>query len=213
MAVKTWGYVVAAACLSVCLCSGSALAQGVFDHPVRSGSPEAEALQGIAAKLRAQLPVEGAIRQQKHLSILREPMVSQGAFTLAKNGTLHWRIREPFAVAYRMEAGQLTRTMDGETDTLSASAEPALYGFFQLFGRLFELSLSDLQDYFAVSLLTASETREHWVLGLTPADSRLKTMLAHIVVQGQGGLIDQVTLTEPGDDYTVLHFTYAPADT
>jgi quercetin dioxygenase-like cupin family protein len=213
MAIKAWGYLVAIIGLSVCLCSGSALAQGVFDHPVRAGSPKAEALQSIAAKLRQQLPIEGAIRQQKHLSILRQPMVSQGTFTLANNGQLHWRIREPFAVAYHMEAGQLTRTMDGETETLSASAEPALYGFFQLFGRLFELSLSDLQEYFSVSLLTASETREHWIIGLTPADSRLQKMLAHIVVQGQGGVIEQVTLTEPGDDYTVLHFTYTPADT
>jgi hypothetical protein len=206
--------VVLAKVLGFCLCVWSCVgvAQGVFDHPVQAGSAEAESLEVIADELRQNLPVSGAIKQQKHLAILREPMVSKGAFTLAADGDLQWRITEPFAVAYSMAAGELTREMDGKSETITASAEPALYGFFQLFGRLFDLSLQDLNSYFSVYLLTAAEAGEHWVIGLTPQDSRLQKVLSHIVVQGEDGMIDQVTLTEPGEDYTVLYFSYAAAD-
>lgn len=191
------------------LCSVVCIAQGVFDHPVHAGSTEAEALGDIAAQLRQNLPVHGAIEQKKHLTILREPMISTGSFELLSDGILDWRIEEPFAVAYSMAADELTRTMDGETETITASGEPALYGFFQLFSRLFELSLKDLNSYFSVCLLTAADTGERWVIGLTPEDARLKKVLAHIVVQGQNGVVEQVMLAEPGEDYTVLNFSYA----
>lgn len=197
--------------LWLCALTAISSAQGVFDYPVVAGSTEAQALEGIAAELRKNLPLAGAIEQQKHLAILREPMISSGSFDLAVAGDLQWRINEPFAVAYAMTADELTRTMDGTTETITASAEPALYGFFQLFSRLFELSLQDLNNYFSVYLLPADDAGEGWVIGLTPEDSRLKKVLAHIVVQGKNGAIDQVMLAEPGDDYTVLNFTYAPA--
>ena len=163
-------------------------------------------MQRIADQLRNNLPVTGDIEQQKHLAILREPMISKGSFELAANGDLQWRITEPFAVTYSMETDELRRTMDGESEVIAASTEPALYGFFQLFSRLFELSLQDLNNYFSVYLLAGAD--EQWLIGLMPQGSRLNKVLAHIVVQGKNGVIDQVTLTEPEKDHTVLHFSY-----
>lgn len=201
----------------VCVCWLSLLAalstaQGVFDHPVEAASAEAKTLEAIAQQLRDRLPIEGTIEQQKHLTILRQPMVSKGSFELTATGDLQWRIDEPFAVTYAMVAGELTRTMDGEVETITASSEPALYGFLQLFSRLFELSLTDLNSYFAVYLLDPADTGTGWVIGLTPQDSRLQKVLAHIVVQGEQGTISQVMLSEPGDDYTVLNFSYDQPD-
>ena len=198
--------------LWLCVCSSISVAQGVFDYPIKAGSAEAQTLEFIAAELRQNLPLNAAVEQQKYLTVLREPMISTGALNLTADGDLHWRIVEPFAVSYSMTAGELTRTMDGSTEVISASAEPALYGFFQLFSRLFELSLQELNNYFAVYLLPQADTGERWVIGLTPEDARLKKVLAHIIVQGKDGAIAQVTLTEPGDDYTVLTFSNIPAD-
>ena len=200
--------VVSAFALLWCLLSMGVKAQGVFEHPVVVGTAEARALNSIADQLRENLPVAGTIEQRKYLAILREPMISTGRFNLTADGHIHWHIEEPFAVAYAMAGGELTRTMEGKTEVISAASEPSLYGFFQMFSRLFELSLKDLNSYFAVSLLTPEQTGEHWVIGLTPEDSRLQALLAHIIVQGREGLINQVTLTEPGDDYTVLNFSY-----
>ncbi|WP_041524070.1 outer membrane lipoprotein carrier protein LolA [Gilvimarinus agarilyticus] len=195
-----------------CLVPVTAKTQGVFDHPVVAGTAEAQALDGIADQLRGNLPVAGIIEQRKYLAILREPMISTGRFNLTTDGHIHWHIEEPFAVTYAMAEGELTRTMEGKTEVISAASEPSLYGFFQMFSRLFELSLKDLNSYFAVSLLTPEQvpeqTSEQWVIGLTPEDSRLQKLLAHIIVQGREGVINQVTLTEPGDDYTVLNFSY-----
>lgn len=180
-------------------------AQGVFNAPVSESADRRAALEQLADRLRGQLPISARISQRKHLAALEKPLVSEGHFQLAADGELRWHIETPFAMTYHYRDGTLTRRMDGQRESVAPADEPALYGFFQVFGRLLQMDLAQLGDYFTPHFVSEPDG---WTLGLTPVDGRLKKALAQIVVRGEGAQVRSVVLTQPGDDYTQLTFRY-----
>ncbi|MDO3383466.1 outer membrane lipoprotein carrier protein LolA [Gilvimarinus algae] len=188
----------------------TSLAQGVLEHPVQSDA-QRERLKVIAAKLKESLPVQAQMEQRKHLSVLHEPMVSTGEFSLSAAGNMRWHIAEPFAVTYRVEGERIEREIEGERELITASSEPSVYGFFQVFSRLFELDLASLERHFTVYLAPEAESGR-WDIALQPTGAPLNRLVALVLVAGQAGHIDKVTVTEPGDDYTELLFSYPERD-
>ncbi len=190
--------------LSCLLCYAEAGAT-VFDAPVKGSEARIQALQGIASQVREAVPVAGGFEQRKHLSIMTEPLVSSGEFSLAASGNFSWQVHKPYPVVYRQREGVLIREIDGQMEQVSAVSEPALFGFFQFFARVFDLDYQALSEMFDVYL---EKTEQQWQLGLIPSDTRLKRALSQLVIVGEEGRIRRVTLMEPGGDYTRIHFTY-----
>lgn len=181
------------------------VAATVFDAPVKDDEGRIAALQAIAAQVREAVPVAGEFEQRKHLSIMTEPLVSAGRFALTGSGDFTWEVRKPYPVVYRQRQGVLIREIDGQTEQVSAVSEPALFGFFQFFARVFDLDYDALAEMFDVYLESGEQ---QWQLGLIPGDSRLKRALSQLVIEGEAGRIRRVTLMEPGGDYTRIHFSY-----
>ncbi|WP_020208030.1 outer membrane lipoprotein carrier protein LolA [Gilvimarinus chinensis] len=193
------------------LCSSTltvstAIAQGILDYPVNTPE-QIERLDTIAGAMRANLPVRAQIRQEKHMAVLAQPLISSGAFSLAVNGDIEWQIREPFAVRYSVQGGEITREVDGEVETITATHEPSVYGFFRMFEQLFKFDAETLKHYFLIYLAPASD-RHAWDMALVPSKAPLSDVVATLIVSGDGGRVEKVTITEPGEDYTVLSFRY-----
>ncbi|UTF59731.1 outer membrane lipoprotein carrier protein LolA [Gilvimarinus sp. DA14] len=184
-------------------------AQGILEHPVKT-TAQVERLDTIAETMRRELPVQAKLVQEKHLSVLAEPLVSEGEFSLAQNGDIVWQINQPFAVRYQVRGDDITRTVDGEVETITPGNEPSVYGFFRMFEQLFALNAKSLQEYFTVYLAPA-KSQEVFDLALVPKGAPLDEVVATLLLSGRGGRIDSVTITEPGADYSVLNFRYSDA--
>lgn len=179
---------------------------GVFEAPVKNHEERIAELERAAQSLSEKVPVSGQFVQHKHLAILTSPLVSEGEFRLAEAGDFTWQVTAPYAVSYRQQEGVLERVIDGVTEKVNAANEPALFGFFQFFSRVFELDYSALAQMFEVYFEAESETR--WQLGLIPRDSRLQRAIRQLLIETDNGQIARVTLMEPGGDYTLIEFTY-----
>lgn len=177
----------------------------VFDAPVKGSEVLVDTLGSIAEQVRATIPVAGAFEQQKHLSIMTNPLTSSGTFSLSATGDFTWDVHQPYPVVYRQQEGMLTRDIDGATEQVSAVNEPALFGFFQFFSRVFDLDYQALAELFEVYL---EADGSQWQLGLIPQDSRLKRAISQLTIEGEEGRIRRVNLMEPGGDFTRIHFSY-----
>lgn len=180
----------------------------VFDYPVKGDAPRQQALQQLTAQVQQQSRVTGQFEQRKNLAMLKNPVISRGEFLL-QTTQFDWHIQQPFDIAYRFADNRLERTMDGETDVVEASAEPALYGFFSFFFSLFSLSEASLEKYFTVFYQPLDEQR--WVMGLTPRQSAIARSLTSLTITGVGTDIGEVHLQEASGDTTELLFSYPTA--
>lgn len=187
------------------LLQSTALA-GVFDAPVKNDAERIAELERAAESLSEKVPVAGDFVQHKHLAILTSPLISEGEFRLAEAGDFSWRVTAPHQITYRQRDGVLERNIDGTTEQVSAANEPALFGFFQFFSRVFELDYSALAQMFEVYY--DAESEDSWQLGLVPRDSRLQRAISQMLIEADKGHIARVTLMEPGGDYTLIEFSY-----
>lgn len=187
----------------------SAMPGPVFEAPVHQHEERLARLQSLADELREGIPRSGRFEQFKHLAILSQPLRSTGEFSLAANGDFRWQINTPYSVGYHQRDGELMRDVDGQTEVVSATQEPALYGFFQFFSRIFELDYEALNELFEVYLLMDdADTSADWQLGLVPRDRRLRETIARLLIVGDAGDIHEVFLYESGEDMTRLLFSY-----
>ncbi len=196
--------------LSGLLLSVGCAAQGVLDYPVNNDA-QRQRLESISSAVRDSLPVKGKVRQEKHMSILAEPIMGQGAFALSAEGAIDWQLHEPFAVRYKVDGDKIVRLVDGEQEVITPSAEPSVYGFFRMFERLFALKPEQLYTVFTVYL--APTENDEWHMALVPQKAPLADVVDRLLVAGSGGLITQVTIAESDDDYTLLEFSYPDRET
>lgn len=195
--------------LALVLLAGVTRAESVFEYPVAEHPEHREQLRDLAADMTASARVAGAFTQRKYLEILARPLESKGRFSLDDEGQFEWLIDEPFAQGYRFRDGELIRSLEGEEERVTPADEPSLYGFFQFFSALLQLTEDELESHFQLYFQSGDSD---WELGLRPRDRRLRRVLEQLVVRGAGAQIDRVTLTEPGGDRTELVFDYLDRD-
>lgn len=177
----------------------------VFDYPVKGDAQRQQALQQLTEQVQQQSRVAGQFEQRKNLALLKNPVISRGEFLL-QPAQFDWHIQQPFDIAYRFADNRLERTMDGEAETVEASAEPALYGFFSFFVSLFSLSEASLEKYFTVYYQPLDD--QQWVMGLKPRQAAIARSLQMLTINGKGIDIDRVKLLEASGDTTELLFSY-----
>lgn len=171
-------------------------------------SEQQQALQKIATALAASVPIQGRLVQEKHLSLLDAPMVSEGEFSLAKNGDIVWNIHTPFAVGYSVQDQIIWRTLDGQREKITARSEPSVFGFFHMLGRLFALRLDALAEYFYIDV-PQSGLQENWQLRLMPKNALLQKAIGSILAEGSSNQMQRVTIVSPNGDATHIQFFYA----
>ncbi len=204
--MKRNGELLAALLLMCVLFTPAALAQGILKHPVNTPA-QMERVNAIAAAMRANLPARAQVTQEKHMAVLAEPLISKGVFSLSKSGDIVWQIDEPFSVRYAVQGDEIIREVAGESETITASSEPSVYGFFRMFGQIFALDADALKQYFSIYLAPAATTGV-WDMALVPSKAPLDEVVATLLISGRDGFLQKVTITEPGEDYSVLSFHY-----
>jgi len=165
--------------LSLMLCS-----QGIASEAV---------LTEIAARLAKTPIVQGDFHQQKHLKILRKPLIATGTFTYDQNKGVIWKTLTPVASLLLVNESKLL-TGQGEQSV------PAAFG--KVFKAMLGGDLAALIDGFEI---TGTNQKTSWQLQLTPKDDMLKKVISTMVLSGDTEL-HELEIREAGGNITHITF-------
>lgn len=153
-----------------------------------------------AAELSSARVLRGTLVQRRHLSGLPRPLVSRGAFVLARDTGILWETREPFASEFVLtESGMILRDGDAQSRVKSAD-QPALRAALELFVAVFALDLARLEKSFE---LYGDSDGGRWRLGLRPRQARMAEVFTRAIVTGSRH-VERIELEAPNGDRTEI---------
>ncbi len=156
---------------------------------------------------------QGTFVQERHLSVLLQPLISKGKFSIVAGEGVVWSINEPFSVQYSYNGNTLLRCADIETNKncidVGKKEDPMLHGFFSFFYKVLGGDKKSLLEWFS-----PVESDEKNLLILEPKKAFLKKTFKRITLQHDNSRITQVVIEESDldnkgkADKQVLTFAY-----
>ncbi len=158
---------------------------------------ETNLLRAVNGRLLLNEGITGSFQQEKHLTFMRQPLVSTGQFTLRRNQGLYWKVLEPVASLMVVRDG--TVTLDGKQISDRGVGEllaDIMLGFIS--GKL-----QGLEQNFHVS---GDVLADGWALQLQPRTYPLSQVLSHIELEGDSYL-SRIRVVERSGNRTDMHFS------
>jgi hypothetical protein len=169
----------------------------------RWGLPE------LMARLAAIPSATARFREEKHLSMLNEPLIVEGALAYARPDFLQKRALAPREENYEIRGDQLTIDIAGEKRRqLSLAEQPVLLAFAESLRAVLTGDLPRLERYYRVQFI-GSEKR--WALLLKPLDAAIAKYVVAITVQGQDNRVTRIKTEETDGDYTLMLISSEPS--
>lgn len=150
-------------------------------------------LTEIASRLAKTPIAQGDFHQEKHLMVLKKPLISTGTFTYDQNKGVIWKTLTPVASLLLVNESKLV-TGQGE------QAVPAAFG--KVFKAMLGADIVALTEGFSV---TGTDHKTSWQLELTPKDDMLKKVISTMVLSGDTEL-RKLEMREAGGNVTHITF-------
>lgn len=147
----------------------------------------------------------GEFTQERWLTILDQPLISKGKFSIEKNASIKWHLQTPFEIVYSFDGNTLKISDNGAPKKVNRKEDPMLYGFFSFFFKIFNLSYNEMDEWFEISYRTVGEVRH---IDLLPKKSFMKKSFEHALVVESEGFIQSITIFEEKGDKLHLQFSY-----
>ena len=151
--------------------------------------------------------VRNAFVQKKKMAILKRPIISNGTMLFAKSYGLYWKVNTPFESTLVITDDKVMQKSGELVSIVSASEQPAMFEFAQIFFLVFSGDIKTLEQHFEIFYENESEI---WRIGLLPKNKLLGRMLSHIVLQGNAkdniARINSVYLHDVSGDATAIKF-------
>lgn len=163
-------------------------------------------LRAIATQLAQPQQLARRFEQQKQLKILQRPLRTAGVMLYRAGQGVCWHTEKPIVSTLVLEPAQLRQLGergDGSDELVVGAAEqPALFGFTQLFFSLLAGQVDSAAEQFE---LRVTGDASDWRIGLLPRSALLRRFIARMQLGG-GDQIEQVVVTDPEGDRTLIQF-------
>ncbi len=173
-------------------------------------------LDSLLAQFRAVPGLEAHFREEKKLSLLAAPLLSEGTLHFAPPARLLRHTTAPVASTLLIDRDRLTFGDAEHTETIPLEGNPVVRLFVDSFLKLLEGDKAALERIFQVQLKPQGE---RWELRLKPRLAPMTQVIDSIVMQGQGVVLSKMTISELTGDETVTVFDkvdaarkYSPAE-
>jgi len=161
--------------------------------------PQADLLQKYAQQMDSVQTLKSHFTEEKHLSLLSQPLQSVGDFSFDKNARrLRWQYTEPFANGFLIEADKVYRLQQGEKKPVRQALERM---FMAEMLAWLTLDFDALQKNYNVTLNGPEIT-------FTPRNAGHK-IVREITVwldEKDTRLVTQVRLMQPSGDFILWKF-------
>ncbi len=160
----------------------------------------------IATGASAVQTLSSDFSQERHLSMLKEPLISTGKFAYEKPDRLYWEIEKPSPLGFLLQGDKGKRWSGNAkvTEPLEINQEPMIRAIVE---QVFAWTRADfpwLEKRYRISLM---EETSH-SLKLIPLSFQEKKFLTHITItfSEDWTRVRSVELHEKGGDFTRLRF-------
>lgn len=141
--------------------------------------------------------VRGEFHQERYISVLPLPLVSNGIFTYRKGSEMIWQTLAPVASTIRVTPGHGIQIIDAEGNPQEQASSQLLVDIFL---GVFSGDLDSLSSLFKIAEVVDTDG---WQLRLTPLDKSLSGYLQSILIIGSS-YVESIQLTEGNGDRTEI---------
>lgn len=144
--------------------------------------------------------------QEKHLSMLKEPLISLGKFAYEKPDRLYWEILKPSPMGFVVQGDQVRRWKgrSGVTESLEVDQDPMIRAIVDQVLAWTRADFPWLEKRYRITVMEESPS----FLKLIPLSAQEKKFLPYITIafSEDWTYVRSVELHEKGGDFTRLRF-------
>ena len=185
------------------LCRSALCAAVVLCATGAGAAPKAISLDGLLAQFHAIPGLEAHFREEKHLTLLDAPLLSEGTIYFAPPGRLSRQTTAPTASTLLIDGDRLAFFDGQQTETIPLDGNPVVRMFVDSFLKLLVGDRAALERIFTVDLHPRAAG---WELRLKPKLAPMTQLIDSIVMQGSGVILSKMTILEKTGDETVTAF-------
>lgn len=163
----------------------------------------AELIARLEKRITLDQQVSGTFQQKKFLTVLPQPLHSNGRFSYDQRDGLVWETLAPIPNRLVFDRQGIRQSMDGKTIWEVEAQQPAVVTITRVISSVLAADWQTLQTYFDLS---GTVGEAGWELSLVPRDDVLKQMVDSIRIRGDRVLASMV-LMEANGDRTEIRFT------
>lgn len=166
-------------------------------------------LEGLMEGFAASHGVRAKFVEEKHLSLLVEPLQSEGAIYFMPPHRLAREIVRPVPSALIVNGNSLATRTPGEINHVDLAASDVARHFVESFIVLFSGDLDELQRRYEVVF---EATGRRWRMELVPRQSVVRHLIAQIRLLGEGLALREMEIIETQGDRTTTRFAAIDSD-
>ncbi len=165
-------------------------------------TPAAPDVDALLQRLARPAPATTAFVELHFSPLLSRPLIVSGELEYGGPQTLGRTVDHPYSEHTQIHGDDVTVVRgNGKPHTYSLQQAPEMKTLLTSFSALLGGNRQQLESSF---VLLVGGDDEHWLLGLTPRDDRVKQRVSRITVNGAAGSPRCMTTTEPDGATTVM---------
>lgn len=193
--------------------AGLAVLGSLLPGAAAGSPPGPPTLEELMAGLGAMPGLSARFREEKHLTLLREPLVSRGAIYFAPPDRLARWVEEPVPSRLVVDGRGLAYSGDGETGHVPMDSHPMVGLFVHSLRMILGGDLAGLRRLYEIEYGPADAAGpEAWRARLVPLREPLRGTIAELRLRGRGVSVTEFGLVEAGGDETRMVFTDVDTD-
>jgi hypothetical protein len=181
------------------------------DDGTASTSPEQSnplSFESLLADFASMPGMSAHFHEEKHLALLREPLVSRGELYFTPPDRLLRRVLEPIESTLLVERGQLSVESARGRKSIDLDTHPMLRFLVDSFRNLLAGDHEALRARYDIDFEPGPEPGSHsWRIRLEPLRPPLKDVIRSIRIEGRGRVLAEMRLIEVRGDETVTRFS------
>ncbi len=149
--------------------------------------------------------IKSDFKQEKHLSILSNALISEGELIFKKPNLLKWAYEKPFQYVIVLDGKEIKMKDEEKTSTFDITSS-------KTFKQINDLIVSSVngdilkEDQFDI---TYFQDERNYIAFLVPKDAQMKKFVSKIELffDKNDLTVNRLILREPNDDYTLINFS------
>ncbi len=165
-------------------------------------------LSTLLSRFAAMPGLEASFHEEKHITLLEVPLVSEGTIHFAPPSKLLRQITAPAKATVLVSDGQLRFSDGNRSDQVDLDQNPTVRHLVESFIYLLAGDEAALQRIYTTSLTSRPEDGpEAWELVLTPRPAEMQRLLIEVRLRGAGVVLREMRVREASGDQTVTTFS------